>query len=43
MTRSCATASMADPVALTVGWGWEKMSPNGLARMVSQAVPASRE
>ena len=43
VTLSCTTASVADPVTLTVGWGWEKMSSNGLARMVSQAVPSTRE
>lgn len=39
---TCATPSVADPVRLTVGWQWEKMSANGLARMISLASPVPR-
>jgi hypothetical protein len=39
---TCSTPSVADPELLTVGWQWEKISPNGLARMLSQASPAPR-
>lgn len=38
----CATPSVAEPVRLTVGWQWEKISPNGLARLISQASPVPR-
>lgn len=34
---SCTTSSVDEPVLITVGWNWEQMSENGLARMVSQA------
>jgi hypothetical protein len=39
---TCATPSVADPVRLTVGWQWEKMAANGLARMISLASPVPR-
>jgi hypothetical protein len=39
---SCATASVADPVQLTVGWQWANMAESGLARLLSQASPAPR-
>jgi hypothetical protein len=39
---SCATASVADPVQLTVGWQWASMAESGLARLLSQASPAPR-
>jgi len=39
---SCATASVPDPVQLTVGWQWETMAASGLARLLSQASPARR-
>ena len=39
---SCATASVADPVQLTVGWQWENMAAPGLARLLSQASPVPR-
>jgi hypothetical protein len=29
-------------VSLKVGWNWESMAENGLARMVSQASPVAR-
>ena len=37
VTLSCTTPSLPEPVVITVGWNWEQMSENGLARMVSQA------
>jgi hypothetical protein len=37
---TCATPSVAEPVHITVGWQWESMAPNGLARLISQASPA---
>jgi hypothetical protein len=39
---TCATASVTDPVSITVGWQWESMSENGLARLISQASPVPR-
>ena len=39
---SCATASVAAPVQITVGWQWEKMAAAGLARILAQASPAPR-
>ena len=40
---SCTTTSVAAPVAVTVGWGWEKMADNGLARMIALASPVPRK
>lgn len=39
---SCATASIAAPVQLTVGWQWESMAASGLARLLNQASPVPR-
>lgn len=39
---TCATSSVSEPVRLTVGWQWESMSENGLARLLSQASPVAR-
>jgi hypothetical protein len=39
---SCVTDSVAAPVRLTVGWQWEKMADNGLARMIALASPVLR-
>lgn len=39
---NCSTPSVSDPIRLTVGWQWESMSPNGLARMITQASPVPR-
>lgn len=39
---TCTTPSVADPVQVTVGWQWEGMSANGLARLVSVASPIVR-
>lgn len=36
----CLTPSLPEPVRITVGWQWETMSPNGLARLIAQAAPA---
>ena len=38
----CETPSVDGPVHLTVGWQWERMAPNGLARLIQQASPAPR-
>ena len=35
---SCSTPSVAEPARVTVGWQWETMSDNGLARIVSLAL-----
>ena len=40
---TCSTGSVSDPVRLTVGWQWESMSANGLARMLDQASPLPRQ
>ena len=39
---TCSTPSVSEPVLLTVGWQWEKMAPNGLARMITLASPVPR-
>ena len=39
---SCATPSVDGPVSVKVGWQWETMAENGLARIVSQASPAPK-
>lgn len=39
---SCATASIAVPVQLTVGWQWESMAASGLARLLNQVSPVPR-
>lgn len=39
---SCTTESVAAPVHVTIGWQWEKMAANGLARMIALAAPAPR-
>jgi hypothetical protein len=33
----CTTPSVKEPVVVTVGWGWEKMAENGLARLIAAA------
>jgi hypothetical protein len=38
----CETESVDGTVELTVGWQWEQMAPNGLARLISQASPVPR-
>lgn len=38
----CHTDSVAEPVPVTVGWQWETMAANGLARVVSLASPVPR-
>ena len=38
----CSTPSVAEPARVTVGWQWETMSDNGLARIVSFASPVPR-
>lgn len=39
---TCSTESVAKPVRVTVGWQWEKMSDNGLARMIALAAPVPK-
>jgi hypothetical protein len=39
---SCETASVSKPVSVTVGWQWEAMAANGLARIVNLASPVPR-
>ena len=34
---TCTTPSISGPVTITVGWQWENMSPNGLARLILAA------
>ena len=38
----CSTPSVASPIEITVGWQWESMSENGLARLISQKSPVPR-
>ena len=39
---SCTTTSVADPVALTVGWQWLEMSDNGLGRLIMTQSPVPK-
>ena len=39
---TCATPSVKSPISITVGWRWETMSENGLARLISQKSPVPR-
>jgi len=39
---TCTTPSVSDPVRLSVGWQWELISANGLARMIANASPIPR-
>jgi hypothetical protein len=39
---TCATPSVSNPVLITVGWQWEAMAANGLARLLTQASPVPR-
>ena len=39
---SCTTASVSAPVAVKVGWQWETMSENGLARLINEVSPVPR-
>ena len=34
---TCTTPTLPDSVTITVGWQWEKMSPKGLARLITAA------
>ena len=38
----CTTATVIVPLRLTVSWQWDKMSENGLARLISEASPMPR-
>ena len=40
---SCTTDSVAAPVSVKVGWQWETMSENGLARLINAASPVPRQ
>ncbi len=42
VTLTCATVSVEAPVYVTVGWQWETMAANGLARVVNLASPVAR-
>jgi hypothetical protein len=39
---ACTTPSVAGPVHLTVGWQWEAMADNGLARAVALMSPVPK-
>ncbi|MDB4874549.1 MAG: hypothetical protein JWM41_995 [Gemmatimonadetes bacterium] len=39
---SCTTSSVAEPVALTVGWQWAKMSDSGLGRLIAAKAPVGK-
>jgi hypothetical protein len=39
---TCSTPSVAEPARVTVGWQWETMSDNGLARIISLVSPVPR-
>jgi hypothetical protein len=38
----CTTPSVTEPVEVRVGWQWESMSPNGLARLINDVSPVPR-
>ena len=38
----CTTASVHVPLRLTIGWQWQTMAENGLARIISDASPAPK-
>ena len=40
---SCTTASVSAPVPVKVGWQWETMSANGLARLINAVSPVPRQ
>jgi hypothetical protein len=39
---SCSTASVAEPVRLTVGWQWESMAAPGFARLITTQSPVPK-
>ena len=39
---SCSTPSVAESARVIVGWQWERMSDNGLARIINLASPVPR-
>lgn len=39
---TCQTPSVSQPVNVSVSWQWEKISENGLARLINKASPAPR-
>ena len=43
MMLTCGTPSVSAPVQLTVGWQWEKMSDNGLGRLIMEASPVPKK
>ncbi|HUF27872.1 MAG TPA: hypothetical protein VMM18_12930 [Gemmatimonadaceae bacterium] len=38
----CETPSVIGPVRITVGWQWQTMADNGLARLISRTSPVPR-
>jgi hypothetical protein len=38
----CSTPTVTAPVSITVGWRWESMAPNGLAKLITRASPVPR-
>lgn len=39
---ACQTPSVTAPVLVSVGWQWQKISENGLARLIAKASPVPR-
>jgi len=39
----CTTTSVEAPVRLTVGWQWQTIADNGLARLITTASPVPRK
>lgn len=39
---SCVSPAVSEPVSVTVGWQWESMATNGLARIIAQASPVPK-
>ena len=43
VSLSCETPSVTGAIQLMVGWQWQQMAPNGLARMIALASPLPRK
>jgi hypothetical protein len=38
----CTTATVYVPLRITVGWQWQTMSDNGLARLIEEQSPVPK-
>jgi hypothetical protein len=39
---TCTTPSVSEPVRIRVGWQWESIAANGLARLINDESPVPR-